>query len=106
VAIRPFFADFPRENGLPHQCAALVRNDMVIGKSLRLEGVPVPSSVAFGATFPPGKVFGGYVFALVFLILQHRAAGRLIIAPTDFGFWKSVCYQILDLVGGDAHIAP
>jgi hypothetical protein len=54
----------------------------------------------------PGKVFSGYVFALVLAILQIPAAGRLIIAPTDFGFWKSVRYQILQFVGGDAHIAP
>jgi hypothetical protein len=25
---------------------------------LRVQELPVPSSVAFGATFPPGKVFG------------------------------------------------
>jgi hypothetical protein len=27
------------------------------GKSIPRQGLPVPSSVAFGATFPPGKVF-------------------------------------------------
>jgi hypothetical protein len=31
--------------------------------SLRFEELPAPSSVAFGATFPPGKVFSRYVFA-------------------------------------------
>jgi hypothetical protein len=84
----------------------MVRNDMGIWKSLRYQGVPVPSSVRCAATFPPGKVFSGYVFALVFLFLRHFTAGRLIIAPTDSGYWKSVHYQILQFVGGDAHIAP
>jgi hypothetical protein len=34
----------------------MVRNDTEIWESLPLQELPVPSSVAFGATFPPGKV--------------------------------------------------
>jgi hypothetical protein len=41
----------------------MVRNDMEIWKSLRLQGLSVPSSVRFAATFPPGKVFCLYVCA-------------------------------------------
>jgi hypothetical protein len=34
----------------------MVRNDIEIRKFLHYQGLRKPSSVAFGATFPPGKV--------------------------------------------------
>jgi hypothetical protein len=67
-----------------HTILRMVRNDMGIWEFLRFQGLPVPSSVRFAATFPPGKVFCLYVFASVSAILRPCTARAIDNRPYGF----------------------
>jgi hypothetical protein len=52
VAIRSL-SEPARRDADCHTILRMVRNDIEIWKSLLFQGLPVPSSVRFAATFPP-----------------------------------------------------